>query len=476
MKMNTGLLLKKPGESAYSRYRRFAIANHGSYKTATQIKEALLLEKSIKNKVLNHNDVLSTPEIARQFEKARILNGNLDAMLPESKISSGFRPSKHCQKCTEIGYHSNLFELSWISECPYHRALLTEKCSTCNRELPASSDLLATLCPSCGTRISINRINTLNKSIGRNDYDIFEELEQVATVDENLFPVSYFVDRNQTILNRKQANANSSFYPSILALKDNSHSSLKKGFSEGIIHRFEVGTEQYTAISENFESSYESDFTLKFDLTKKITERVKNVLTTEPKEHLLGDCFLHKKTKEDVKLTLVDYFSSNQWESTFCTPCKVFCVWNQLIPFPVRDDLSCYINQKRIVNLIEKLRSRLGQPELELPNIVHYISLGNNKENPIKIPSLMSKKIFEIDLWCTFLYIYEMLSFIDTHYSNDRTELNFTSKEPTAFNFKTPLCFCPYYINKIKNIWVLKYPKILDKDITDSKLIRLLSL
>ena len=215
---------------------------------------------------------------------------------------------------------------------------------------------------------------------------------------------------------------------------------------------------------------------MKLDISKKVTNRIKNLLTKiKGKGHPLGSCFRQRDSDSEKGLSLINYLTDSQWESDSCMICKIFCVWNNLIPFPIRAELPCYYNQKKVVNLIEKLLGNLDQLKLNFPEVVRYINIDKHRENPIKIPNRMAEKIYELDLWCTFIYLFHILSVIDAAHSENR-EGNSTIKNLiTSFNFESHLSFCPYYIKITKNIWSLNYPKIFDKDILDSKLIKLLS-
>lgn len=43
-----------------------------------------------------------------------------------------------CVPCLEYGYHTMLFQLPWVTVCPWHRCTLTESCPSCGRPLPVA--------------------------------------------------------------------------------------------------------------------------------------------------------------------------------------------------------------------------------------------------------------------------------------------------------------------------------------------------
>lgn len=56
-----------------------------------------------------------------------------------------------CPECLKTGYHSMLFQMPWVNQCPWHLQLLTSQCQHCSRPLWRSfcSDAQPLLCP-CG--------------------------------------------------------------------------------------------------------------------------------------------------------------------------------------------------------------------------------------------------------------------------------------------------------------------------------------
>ncbi|MFA0924498.1 hypothetical protein [Xanthomonas fragariae] len=57
-----------------------------------------------------------------------------------------------CPSCLRAGYHSNLFQMPWMAQCPWHRTKLIHHCRKCNRPLlEGFRQGLDLMCCPCGT-------------------------------------------------------------------------------------------------------------------------------------------------------------------------------------------------------------------------------------------------------------------------------------------------------------------------------------
>lgn len=189
--LNTGVLLKKPYESDYNAYRRFLIANihYGPLRLSAEIKT--LFDELIEYQIVKDARKRSWPEglpqdypwlcefdnhINRQcieisdsnrgpigpavFSERAIRVSILQRYLlfemsaeSEELITKSKAVFKQCPECARIGYHTGLFDLTWISTCPVHHVRLEERCPDCKRQWPTRGSLDREDCLTCGARI-----------------------------------------------------------------------------------------------------------------------------------------------------------------------------------------------------------------------------------------------------------------------------------------------------------------------------------
>ena len=130
-------------------------------------------------------------------------------------------PIRNCPKCAFAIYHSALFNLPWIKECPVHNLALMDKCPTCERDWPSLKTLKENNnhCPMCGTHVSIESI------ANRLDHQPLQPYHQIRRLLEILFPtcfktyhyVSYPPTKSQyEYVKRNSIGFDSPDYPSII--------------------------------------------------------------------------------------------------------------------------------------------------------------------------------------------------------------------------------------------------------------------
>lgn len=141
---NTGVHFRQPYESYYSKYRRFLSAN-----PACRI-----------------NDI--TGDIDRRYLKAFDLEliynelSQKEKSLPSFEMpldytnSIEYRITKNCPTCSSSGYHSYLYEYTWLTECPEHKTKLVDSCPSCHKAWPTIKELIKRDCSVCGRHININ--------------------------------------------------------------------------------------------------------------------------------------------------------------------------------------------------------------------------------------------------------------------------------------------------------------------------------
>jgi len=120
--------------------RRYLIANHGS---------KAILQNNIPREVNKYRFI----SYVAAFENKQIKNYNLPFKPTEiTQFDSITKsPSKCCPICMSLGFHSEIFNLDWLTFCPLHKVKLSAQCPKCSREWKSFIGLLRNnKCSCCG--------------------------------------------------------------------------------------------------------------------------------------------------------------------------------------------------------------------------------------------------------------------------------------------------------------------------------------
>jgi len=135
--LNAGLQLRRPLESEIGAYRRFLIANRalGHSNISELLKE-------------NQAGPKKHPALARALEQQICLKLGISYLEPRSPFSVS--RTRNCAACARSGYHSYLFDLTWIEKCPVHQLDLVHRCPDCNQPWPHPYEFYDRRCKCCG--------------------------------------------------------------------------------------------------------------------------------------------------------------------------------------------------------------------------------------------------------------------------------------------------------------------------------------
>ncbi|WP_444993904.1 hypothetical protein [Aliikangiella sp. IMCC44359] len=289
--MNTGILLKIPGESPYSKFRRYLIANSGVIKSRSDLKESLIrLEKSRSSypQTDKGNEFFDMYEMANKVSKIEnVLFSSCASKSDHRKILYGYGPTRHCQKCTEAYFHSMLFELPWIKKCPVHHIRLTNSCEECGQPLSRITKLLNNFCKSCGCTGNLSRAM---KKRAENDFSIFGFSSQLEEIDRYRYPYVEYRTRDNRIENGF-INNNSWFYPHVI-YKNNEKEKNKLGYlsiTSPALKSYEYIAEYNWPLHANDLIRHHTVIQCFIEITEKIIKALKKKM-----KHKIGDCFSKK--------------------------------------------------------------------------------------------------------------------------------------------------------------------------------------
>lgn len=131
--VNTGLALKRDHESRHNACRRLYVANPGV--KATEI------TKQLRTMYTRYWD--DSVHNAKPFTVARTV-GLLEAAycqahgIPYQEVPTDptVRLLKNCPVCAAQIYHSNVYDVSWLTHCPLHGEPLLTDCPDCHQPWP----------------------------------------------------------------------------------------------------------------------------------------------------------------------------------------------------------------------------------------------------------------------------------------------------------------------------------------------------
>lgn len=146
--LNLGLVLQRPHESEYNAYRRFLVANG---------KRSL---HSIRKEIIAMcTDIIGEPHRYSTIQLSQLiqLHPNLRQFplenITQSRTKRHYNYLKNCPECARSCYHSDLYQLPWLTQCPIHDQPLSTVCPTCKNLWPSIGKLPRIRCKTCGSKL-----------------------------------------------------------------------------------------------------------------------------------------------------------------------------------------------------------------------------------------------------------------------------------------------------------------------------------
>lgn len=167
--LNTGLCMRRTGETSYGRQRRFILANP-AIKTP---RKSSILDSDIGRIERRFCDRYGIPYIE-----------------PSDVGSQRDHLIRACDRCFQIGHHSKYFTCQWLTRCPVHGRTLSTSCSGCGAAWPVGSDMLNRNCKVCGRSTRLADLSFNNAF----DIKLFEKKISPLLELENIYKFSHFLD------------------------------------------------------------------------------------------------------------------------------------------------------------------------------------------------------------------------------------------------------------------------------------------
>ena len=168
--MNTGICLRRPGETAYGRYRRFVVAN--PLCSLSSLKKITSLDISHAERKFCDKHAIDYVETSNCYESLKTF------------------PVSACDYCYLSGHHSKYFACHWLDICPVHNRKITYICSACGKNWPSEAEILKRHCSVCGRKVCLNDL----KSCGAFNIELFREKVDPLLELEEVFNSTKFMD------------------------------------------------------------------------------------------------------------------------------------------------------------------------------------------------------------------------------------------------------------------------------------------
>lgn len=142
--LNTGLAIRQPHDSLYSRLRCFFMSNWGL--SLSTIKQEL--RRVAPPGLMPRPGQLVT--LVEQYQRQFCERHGIIYVAAEPFPLTA--PIRTCPRCAAMGYHTAAFQWPWVIRCPVHHVALTNHCPVCRHAWPTVLQLARCGCPGCGWR------------------------------------------------------------------------------------------------------------------------------------------------------------------------------------------------------------------------------------------------------------------------------------------------------------------------------------
>ena len=440
--------MRKPCESHYAQYRRFLISNSGVPKSYNYIRDLLASKLDHDNKKFLREHYLAINFIY-QSEKNNFSNDDNEQI---KKIPPNIY--RNCPMCSEIGFHTDLFNMPWITYCPVHLKRLETCCHLCKKPWPSFSMVSRTSnCRGCGVDISFKRLIELGAFSDKRQFNVISFVNKLHQLD-SLYPIKsatliYQVDHHFLY---RGINQLSVFQPTaVLANQPDSAQNLRK-LEAHQIPIYEYKKLAFKLDETNYRKRQKLSICLeiKRNVIKSLLPRLLSSLNkiAMPK-HGIGTC--------------LSSASNNQ----SCLYCNTWRAWLFVTKYILNPSEASIPDTTLLSNWfpydlynIKDYRFSLAFPKLATKIRLQLLEKESQTITTI-LPKNIQSIIYYIDLCTTFIHLYQNFQYMHTHESAPDELSNWPDLPPMAKQYNE--LFCPLYITKTtsKHIYTLTFPAVL---------------
>ena len=388
--LNLGRVLERPYESNYNAYRRFLIAN--GKRSLSEIRQEL--RKKVE--VIDTRFISLNPR-RQTYELFQIYNQHSqDETIAIDRRNIAKRASteiRNCPDCACSCFHSDFYQLTWLTHCPIHNKPITTKCPSCNQSWPLPSKIKQRKCKVCGTT---HHWGGLKKA---NAFDMTNTCNEKLSVLDNLINTYRKVVKgkivnlympNNLMSSHSSISIGNELFPSMIVTIDPTLSHI---FCEYGIKLHKIYTSKYT-ISRQAEPLFQDHYYFYYE---------KNLQLTEAKEcRQEVNVIINKQIINRFRINVLNFPKRFYFGDLSCLqdinrlPALALYVWNNLI------EGNGFLGG----NVFQVL-----QPPI--PCLIKTLTFDDGEaEYNYNVPMEVQTIVYKFDLWRVFthilLYLYAM--------------------------------------------------------------------
>lgn len=194
-------------DSSYGLFSKFALLN---VMTAREIAQIFVSQNCGRRQaILAHPNVdLRDSSVFDLVGMSRVMHMDLDSvrhafladLLPRSQRKS-MDYLRWCSKCAAFGFHTPIFQLAIVSDCPIHGIPLQSQCKHCRAQIPYRfrDDVISTpfACPSCSREFASSMRDSRTRSFRSRprDYTALENVIRLMAFEDQIFPIKMELNR-----------------------------------------------------------------------------------------------------------------------------------------------------------------------------------------------------------------------------------------------------------------------------------------
>ncbi len=451
--INTGLLLAKPHQSDYSKFRTLLIANSGCMREKSIMSSAL--KELVTDLECKYDSAYSPPltQIALAYQQAAN-HPNLARLDFEKTKSIKLKITRNCPECAKIGYHTDLFEFLWVANCPVHKRPLTEICDGCGGSWPTMNQLFNNTCLSCGIDIPIKILHERN-AFNKKPYVEIKKLKKLFKPLKKSQGLWYEFIFQRSIYDRPTINTLSAFQPTAVKIHSNKNTNHGRIFRTAKLPRHKHFCIKFSAsrVQKMTANSYYVEKDIKIKTIKKLLRKTHDTISEVNKSnHPPGYC---SRLKTDYAL--------------YCGSCKALYLFrsillkelNSLLYRVSTEQLNTPMIPYVFANQLKELTA--SDNLIRFPRMVTTLNVFDKKntlDQSIYLNKNIQALLLHIDLWTLFLRIYTSFVYLEKSLKKGpKCLIELRSECPPIVRTSSEY-FCPYYIHKDNDCFILTLPKV----------------
>jgi hypothetical protein len=194
-------------DSSYGLFSKFALLNVMTAREIAQIfvssncgkRQAILARPNVDLRDSSVFDLVGMSH-AMHVDLDAVRHAFLVDLLPQSHRKS-VDYLRWCSKCAAFGFHTPIFQLAIVSDCPIHGIPLHSHCKHCNAQIPyrfRDDVMLAPFaCPSCAKEFASSMRDPRTKSFRSKprDYTALENVIRLMAFEDQIFPIKMELNR-----------------------------------------------------------------------------------------------------------------------------------------------------------------------------------------------------------------------------------------------------------------------------------------